>query len=136
MTANWKFEIPRSHPSVKSSPAADGTHVYALVNHGASSDGESVLRLYALAIEDGLKQSQCDISRRAPSALVVGDDRVYVSNTHGAIHAIRKSIVEVEWTYSTDAPIHSSPALYDQRLFVRDINGDFYTIDAANGTKQ
>lgn len=65
---------------------------------------------------------------------VVGENRVYVTNRSGYVHAITADTGKEEWTRQAGIQVNSSPAFAEGRVFVGDLSGTVYAIDSETGS--
>jgi len=70
---------------------------------------------------------------RAAQMVVAGGRVFFGSSTDGKVYALDETTGQLEWTYSTDAPVRFAPAISEGRLFVASDDGNLYTLSATSG---
>jgi len=61
-------------------------------------------------------------------------DYLYVGTTEGTVHALDAATGRTDWTFETDGPVHSSPALAGDTLYVGSDDRSIYALSVHDGT--
>ncbi len=126
----WMF---KSNGKIRSTPILKDTIIYFNNYSG---------RFYALKIHDGEEiwhfdtegESQFDEWDFYQSSPVFSDTIVYFGSGTN-MYALKMKNGEKLWNYPTSGIIHSSPALYNGKLYFGCWNKKLYALDALNGNK-
>ncbi len=65
--------------------------------------------------------------------LAIANGLLYVSSGYRFIAAVDIAKGDVKWRIETAAPIHGAPTVVDGRLYVSDVDDQFFALDAATG---
>ena len=65
--------------------------------------------------------------------LAIADGTLYVTSGYRFIAAVDLANGKVKWRIETAAPIHSAPTVVGGKLFVSDVDDQFFALDAATG---
>jgi outer membrane protein assembly factor BamB len=92
-------------------------------------------RVYALDPEDGRQLWRTeDLGGAIVGTPALGEDgTLYVGTFGSGMLAINTEDGETRWQFPTEGWVWSGPSLHDGSLSFGDLNGNFYTLDAANG---
>lgn len=135
-TLKWRAhsELPKS-TIVAMSPAVADETVYI----GTYGKHDEPNRIHALAAADGTEQWRYDLDDgRRPRAVAVANGTVYVSTRSSehdvnTLYALAADDGSVRWATQ---PVHSSPAVTDDTVYVRDRGGTVHAYDTADGTQR
>jgi outer membrane protein assembly factor BamB len=118
----WKFTTGQR---LWSQPTSDGQYVYL-----ASMDHN----LYALNLSDGSELWKVDLGAAMfYSPVLSSDGLLFISTLSSKTYAIRAENGQIAWQYQTTKPVWSAPVLIEKDLFIGDIGGTVYALDATTG---
>ncbi|MCU4717263.1 outer membrane protein assembly factor BamB family protein [Halapricum hydrolyticum] len=116
----------RTWAPIRSSPAVAGGVVYV---------GNDFGRVYAVDAADGTDLWKVNVSDDPiRSAVVVGDETIYVADAAGVLHAIRNE--ESHWSRDLGVPVDVSPAAADGTVYVPDSDGTLHALDPEDGSER
>ncbi len=127
----WSYETDNE---IRGKPAVIDDSVYITTRGG---------NVHRVTVEDGERvrsTSQADDCRSSP-AVGYGDNGhvVYFGTEDGTVHSVEfYGTVDVErrekrWEYRTNGAVRTSPALWDDRVFVGSDDGNLYCLDRWSG---
>lgn len=125
----WKFELRgdvEANRVVYGTPAISNDLVYV-----ASYDGN----LYALNVEDGGEAWETVVGDGAPivGGPIVGGGLVLVGSSDGALYAYDAAEGILQWRFSTEKGIWSTPAIANGRVYVGSMDQKVYALDLSDG---
>ena len=108
----------------------------------AVSDGKTVFipsmdhHLYAVDLQSGAQKWAVDVNGSlVASALLAEDGTLYVGSLANEVTSISGN-GQINWTFPTEKEIWGTPALKDGIVYVGDMGGKIYAIDAATGSSK
>ncbi len=78
-------------------------------------------------------EKQFNIGTEIYTTGVIQDDNIIFSCDDGSIRSISLLDEKQNWIFKTDSLFESSPLIIDNRLFIGNINGEFYKLNVLNG---
>lgn len=115
----------RLGPAMEHSPSIDNNYLYAGFNLGNKT-------FLAFNLRFARKKYTLSYPHVTTSPLIV-NDRIYFGTDDGVLYCLSKSNGREEWSFSTRAPIHSSPAAHQSIIVFGDDKGWLYALDAQRG---
>jgi outer membrane protein assembly factor BamB len=105
------------------------------------SDGEFLYinsldhHTYALNIRTEEVVWSTELSGAAPGSPALGEDGMLYSGSFGSkLQAVNSATQSVKWTLDTEGWIWDAPALNGETLFVGDLEGNLYAVNAPDGS--
>jgi outer membrane protein assembly factor BamB len=115
---------------ITGSPVVAGGHIFALDGEGGVScldeNGREIWR-------DQFAPRRGTDREAFGGGVAVAGDTLYVSSGYRFIAAVDAANGKVKWRIETAAPIHGAPTVVDGKLYVSDVDDQFFTLDAATG---
>ncbi len=118
----WKFATQQA---VWASPVSDGQNLYvAGMDHF----------LYALDLRSGTKVWQLDLGGSVMSQPALSEEGLlYVSTLASDLVAVNVKTQKTEWHFKTENGVWASPLLVKDRLYLGDLKGKLYAVEAQTG---
>ena len=122
-----QWEIQGSDEGEFNSPIVVNDVIYAV-------DGDG--NVYSINAINGevLWKSQIDWVQGSGQSLAYYSGKLYLAAYSGVVYAINSNDGTIEWTYSTNETLNSSPIVQDNKVFVAGWAGGLYSIDTMTGT--
>jgi len=134
-TLLWKFQ---TQSFIESSPAVANGRVYTGGDDGYvyCLDAYTGALYWQTFVEGNLSYTYGSFVLKSSPAIY--NDRVYVGSIDGNMYAIDANTGHIDWKFTTDGPIHSSPAVGDGAVYFTSEESDFgalYKLDAMSGAQ-
>ncbi|MGC1304073.1 MAG: PQQ-binding-like beta-propeller repeat protein [Caulobacteraceae bacterium] len=115
---------------ITGAPVVAGGHIFTLDGEGGVScldeNGREVWR-------DQFAPRRGRDTEGFGGGLAVADGVLYVSSGYRFVAAVDAGNGKVKWRVDTAAPVHSAPTVVGGKLFVSDVDDQFFALDAATG---